>query len=251
MPKLTETQKQRYLRQIIMEDIGEEGQIKLADSRVLVVGTGGLGSPILLYLSAAGVGTIGIVDHDLLEMSNLNRQIIHNSDGLGTPKAYSAAKAISKLNPDVKTRTIYEMIDEENVDDIIRDYDVVVNAVDNLETRYVVNDACLRARKPLIEGGVMGFNGMAMTVLPGNGPCFRCVFPNQVNKPKTGPKKPIGVLGAVPGIIGSIQALETIKVLLGKGEVLNGRVLMLDGLEMNFREVSVKQNPNCLCSKEI
>lgn len=250
MINFTETQKQRYLRQMIMEDIGEEGQIKLTKARVVVIGTGGLGSPILLYLAAAGIGTIGVVDHDLLEMSNLNRQIIHNMDGLCTPKAHSAANAISKLNPDVNIITICEMIHEGNVDDIIQDYDVVVNAVDNLETRYIVNDACLRAKKPLVEGAIMGFNGMAMTILPGHGPCFRCVFPSQIATPKTEPKKPIGVIGAVPGIIGSIQALETIKVLLGKGEVLNGRLLMFDGLEMNFREVPVKQNPECSCSKD-
>lgn len=244
---LSPEQVARYSRHIIMPDVGSVGQRKLLGSKVLIVGAGGLGSPVAVYLALAGVGTIGIVDFDIVDLSNLQRQILHQNKDIGVRKVVSARETLEAYNPDVNV-IIHEMpIDSTNAMDIIPNYDVIVNGADNFPTRYLVNDASYLAGKPLIDGSILLFDGQASTYIPGKG-CYRCVFPEPPPPGEVPSCSEAGVLGALPGIIGTIQATEVIKVILGKGEPLAGRMLLLDALAMDFRIVKVRRNTKCpLC----
>ncbi|NLO88981.1 MAG: HesA/MoeB/ThiF family protein [Clostridia bacterium] len=248
---LSDEQLKRYERQIIMDTIGLEGQEKLNSSKVLVIGTGGLGSPIALYLAAMGVGTLGVVDSDRVEVSNLQRQIIHETPAIRRPKVESARDRINRLNPHIKVEVYNTKLDLSNVMDIISPYDVVVDAVDNFPTRFLVIDACYFTGKPLVEAGVLRWEGQIMTIIPKEGACYRCLFkepplPENVDDPGKA-----GVLGVIPGIIGTLQALEAVKIILGKGNTLSGRMLIFDGLKSSFREIKVPRNPKCpLCGEE-
>ncbi|WP_418790530.1 HesA/MoeB/ThiF family protein [Phosphitispora sp. TUW77] len=245
---LSEKEKNRYHRQLIIKEIGEAGQLMLKAGKVLVAGTGGLGSPVLFYLTAAGIGTIGFIDCDSVDLSNLQRQILHGTDDLEKPKVISAFKKLSALNPVIKLVPINKRVDRDNAADLISGYDVVVDCTDNFSTRYILNEACIKSGKPFVYGGILDLIGQVMTIVPGKGPCFQCVFrepPSSVTLPNKS-----GVLGVVAGTIGSIQAAEAIKLLIGKGKLLTGRLLMYNALEATFREVEVKPDPDCpVCGK--
>lgn len=248
---LTCDEEARYARQIVIPQIGKEGQEKLKSSKVLIVGAGGLGSPSAMYLACAGVGTIGIVDEDVVSISNLQRQILHGSDNLGMRKVESAKRTLGRLNPHVHVITYDIKLSEDRAQSIIAGYDLVVDAVDNLPTRYIVNDACQKLKKPLIEAGVMKFDGMILTILPGKGPCFRCVFPLPPPDGIAGTGWEMGIFGPIPGIIGCMQAVEAVKVLLDIGNPLVGRLIMLSAFDMSWHEIKVSQDPNCAtCGKE-
>jgi adenylyltransferase/sulfurtransferase len=245
---LNENQVSRYSKQIILNDIGIEGQQKLLDSKVLVVGSGGLGSPVLYYLAASGVGTIGIADFDRVGLSNLQRQILHFTEDVGRKKVDSAEEKLNKLNPDVKVIKYTFKLDDQNIEDIIREYDVVIDCTDNFTARYLISDCCYFLKKPLVEGAVVGFMGTLTTIIPDVSPCYRCL--NQI-PPQDGSVPSCadeGILGAIAGVIGTMQALEAIKVLLGIGEILSGRLLFLDGRSMKIDEISLNRNEGCeLC----
>ena len=242
---LTEEQIERYSRHIILKEIGGKGQKKLLNGRVLIIGAGGLGAPIALYLAAAGVGNIGIADADDVDLSNLQRQVIHFTADVGKAKVESAREKIEAINPDVRVTTYKEWVSAANIDDIIRDYDFVIDGTDNFAAKFLINDACVLAGKPYSHGGILRFFGQTITVLPGTSTCYRCVFPAPPPKDAIPTCSQVGVLGVLPGIIGTIQATEAIKFLLGQGELLAGRMLMYDALEMNFRNVPIKRNPRC------
>ncbi len=228
---------ERYSRHILLDEVGEKGQKKLLRSQVLIVGAGGLGSPAAMYLAAAGVGTIGLMDDDVVELTNLQRQIIHATDHLGWRKVDSAREMLARVNPDVKVVTYPERLTEENAQDILEGYDFIIDGVDNFPAKFLINDACVRAGKPFCHGGVLRFEGQLMTYVPGQGPCYRCIF-EEVPEPGEVPGcGEVGVLGVIPGIIGSLQALEALKYLMGVGELMTGRMLILDGLRMKLREV--------------
>jgi len=248
---LTVEQRARYSRHILLPEVGEEGQVKLLESRVLLVGAGGLGSPAALYLAAAGVGTIGIVDFDVVDVSNLQRQILHNVDRIGQPKVDSARDTLTALNPDVKVVTYNTRLTADNVLDIFAEYDVIVDGADNFPTRYLVNDAALHLRKPVVHGSVFRFEGQVTVFDPYVGPCYRCQFP-EPPPPELAPScAEAGVLGVVTGIIGSIQAIEVAKILLDIGEGLTGRLLIYDGLSQEFRTLRVRRDPECpACADE-
>ena len=244
---LSPEQVARYSRHIIMPDVGSAGQRKLLGSKVLIVGAGGLGSPVAMYLALAGVGTIGIVDFDIVELSNLQRQILHQNKDVGVRKVVSARETLKAYNPDVNVILHEEPINSTNAMDIIPNYDIIVNGADNFPTRYLVNDASYLAGKPLVDGSILLFDGQASTYIPGQG-CYRCVFPEPPPPGEVPSCAEAGVLGALPGIIGTIQATEVIKLILGKGEPLAGRMLLLDALAMDFRIVKVRRNSKCpLC----
>ena len=242
---LTESQRTRYSRQLVMPEIGPEGQEKLLSSKVLIIGAGGLGSPAALYLAAAGVGTIGLVDKDEVDLSNLQRQILHSTETLGIPKVESAAARLRSLNPDVNVIEHRLFISENNIDSLIAPYDFVVECTDSFDAKYLINDACVRASKPFCHGAVIRFYGQVMTILPGKGPCYRCAFRKPPEPEKALDAKKLGVLGAIPGVIGCLQALETIRFLTGSGELLTGRLLTFDGLDMYFQTIPLKKDPNC------
>ena len=248
---LTAEQRARYSRHILLPEIGEQGQMKLLESRVLIIGAGGLGSPAALYLAAAGVGTIGIVDFDVVDASNLQRQILHNVDRIGQPKVDSARETLTALNPDVKVVTYNERLSADNVLDIFAEYDVIVDGADNFPTRYLVNDAALHLRKPVVHGSVFRFEGQVTVFDPYVGPCYRCQFP-EPPPPELAPScAEAGVLGVLTGIIGSIQAIEAAKILLDIGEGLTGRLLTYDGLSQEFRTLRVRRDPECpACADE-
>ncbi|GMQ85336.1 MAG: molybdopterin-synthase adenylyltransferase MoeB [Acidimicrobiia bacterium] len=248
---LTAEQRARYSRHILLPEVGEEGQVKLLESSVLLVGAGGLGSPAALYLAAAGVGTIGIVDFDVVDTSNLQRQILHNVERIGQPKVDSARETLTALNPDIKVVTYNERLSAANVLDIFAGYDVVVDGGDNFPTRYLVNDAALHLRIPVVHGSVFRFEGQVTVFDPYVGPCYRCQFP-EPPPPELAPScAEAGVLGALTGIIGSIQAIETVKTLLGIGEGLTGRLLTYDALSQEFRTLRVGRDPGCpACADE-
>jgi molybdopterin/thiamine biosynthesis adenylyltransferase/rhodanese-related sulfurtransferase len=242
---LSEAQNKRYSRHLLVPEVGEQGQLKLLDSKVLLIGAGGLGSPAAFYLAAAGVGTLGIIDADVVEESNLQRQIIHNTKRVGQYKAESAREAIEELNPDVKVVTYIERLDEDNVKRIIADYDVIVDGTDNFPTRYLLNDAALLANKPVVHGSVFRFEGQITVFKPYDGPCYRCLYP-EPPPPALAPScAEAGVLGVLPGIIGLLQATETIKLLLGIGEPLVGRLSTYDALSGEFNELRLFRDPNC------
>jgi len=242
----TEEQIRRYSRQIILPQVGGRGQRKLLESKVLVVGAGGLGSPAALYLAAAGVGTLGLADFDTVDLSNLHRQVLHQTDDVGRPKTTSAAETLRALNSDVSVTLHQERISAENGLKIVEPYDVVVEGSDNFPTKYLINDACVLLGKPLVLGAVYQFEGQAAVFMPGKGPCYRCLFPEIPPQDLIPSCQEAGVLGAVPGIIGSLQAAETLKLLLGVGETLTGRLLVFDGLETSFMDLELKWNPDCL-----
>jgi molybdopterin/thiamine biosynthesis adenylyltransferase/rhodanese-related sulfurtransferase len=241
-------QLQRYSRHFLLAQVGEKGQRKLLRSRVLLIGAGGLGSPTALYLAAAGVGTIGLMDGDVLDITNLQRQILHTTADVGKPKVESGSRTMRALNPDVKVVAIPERITVDNALKIIADYDVVVDGSDNFGTRYLVNDACYLAGKPQVHGSIFQFEGMASVFAPNQGPCYRCLYPTPPPPGLVPSCAEAGVLGVLPGMIGLVQATETIKLLLGIGEPLVGRLLTYDALGMRFREVKLRRDPGCpLC----
>lgn len=238
---------QRYRRQLIMPDIGEQGQLKLKSAKVLVIGAGGLGSPILYYLTAMGVGTLGIIDYDKVEVSNLQRQILHGTKDLNRNKVNSAKDSLSDLNPNTQINIYPLMLTSENGKEIVEKYDIIVTALDNLKTRYLANKLAVELKKPMVEAGVSGWEGIATTIVPGETPCYRCIFPSG---PIDTQGKEIGLVGCLPGILGTIQAMEVIKIILNKGNTLKNRLLVFDGLEMTFNEFKMKRNQNCpTCGK--
>lgn len=237
----------RYSRHIIMPQVGSSGQRKLMDAKVLVVGAGGLGSPAALYMAMAGVGTIGLVDFDTVDLSNLQRQILHHTKDVGRPKIESARDTIAAYNPDVKVIGHNAPLTSDNAMEIISQYDIVMNGADNFATRYLVNDACYLAGKPLVDGSIFTFDGQITVFLPGKG-CYRCLYPAPPPPGLVPNCAEAGVLGVLPGVVGCIQAIEAIKLILDLGESLNGRLLLFDALSMEFRQVKLRRDPNCpLC----
>jgi adenylyltransferase/sulfurtransferase len=244
---LTPEQVKRYSRHIIMPQVGSKGQRNLLDAKVLIIGAGGLGSPVAVYLALAGVGTIGIVDFDVVEISNLQRQILHRQSDIGKSKVLSAQESLAEYNSDVKVVGHEAPLTSENAMDIIPQYDIVVNGADNFAARYLVNDASYLSGKPLVDGSILIFDGQASVFIPGQG-CYRCLFPTPPPPGVVPSCAEAGVLGALPGLVGSIQAVETMKLILGAGEPLVGRLLLIDALSMDFRTVKLRRNPQCpLC----
>ena len=244
---LTPYQVRRYSRHIIMPQVGSKGQRSLLDAKVLIVGAGGLGSPIAIYLALAGVGTLGIVDFDVVDVTNLQRQILHHNDDVGRRKVESARATLKAYNPDVDVIVHEEPITSENAMGIMEGYDIVVNGADNFPARYLVNDAAYLSNKPLVDGSILIFDGMASVFLPGEG-CYRCLFPEPPPPGEVPSCAEAGVLGMLPGLVGTIQATETVKLIMDIGRSLSGRLLLIDGLEMEFREVKLRRNPECpLC----
>ena len=247
LPRALNAEKRaRYSRHLLIPEVGEEGQLKLLDARILLVGAGGLGSPASLYLAAAGVGRLGIVDADVVDASNLQRQIIHSTDALGRPKVESARAALRALNPDVDVVAYEERLTSENVDRILADgWDVIVDGADNFPTRYLVNDAAVWHDVPVVHGSIYRFEGQVTVFAPGTGPCYRCLFPSPP-PPELAPScAEGGVLGVLPGIIGSLQANEALKLTLGVGDPLVGRLLLFDALDATFTEVALRRDPSC------
>jgi sulfur-carrier protein adenylyltransferase/sulfurtransferase len=247
LPRVLDPERRsRYSRHLLIPEVGEEGQLKLLDSRVLLIGAGGLGSPASLYLAAAGVGRLGIVDDDRVDASNLQRQIAHSTESLGEWKADSAKRTLEALNPDVEVVAYKERLTSENVDRILADgWDVIVDGADNFPTRYLVNDASVFHDIPVVHGSIYRFEGQVTVFKPHQGPCYRCLFP-QPPPPELAPScAEGGVLGVLPGIIGSLQANEALKLALGIGESLSGRLLLFDALETEFSEVTLRRDPNC------
>ncbi len=241
---LDATQLDRYSRHVIMDEVGPEGQQRLLEGRVLVLGAGGLGSPVIQYLAAAGVGTIGIVDDDVVERSNLQRQIVHGDDDVGEPKVESAARFVERLNPDVDVDRHAVRLDPDNAHELIGGYDLVVDCADNFSTRYVVNDVARIEATPVVHGAIYKFEGQATTLVP-DGPCYRCLFP-EPPEPGTVPDcAATGVLGVLPGTVGCIQATEAVKLLLDAGETLDARLLFYDAMDMSFETVEYARNPDC------
>ena len=242
---LTPEQVTRYSRHIIMSQVGSTGQRKVLAAKVLIVGAGGLGSPIALYLALAGVGTIGLVDFDIVDLSNLQRQILHQNADIGRPKVESAKETLNAYNPDVNVVTHPAPLTSDNAMEIIGQYDIVVNGADNFAARYLVNDACVFLKKPLVDGSILLFDGRATVYLPGEG-CYRCLFPEPPPPGMVPSCAEAGVLGALCGIIGSIQATETLKLVLGIGESLSGRLLLIDALSMEVRRLKIRRDPKCV-----
>ncbi len=247
----TPEQRQRYSRHFLLNEVGVEGQEKLLDAKVLLLGAGGLGSPTALYLAAAGVGTLGIVDDDVVDVSNLQRQVIHATSRVGVPKVDSAEQAINDLNPDVVVRKYQTRLDASNIVDIIKDYDIVVDGVDNFPTRYLLNDASVRLKIPVVSAAILGFEGQLSVFAPYDGPCYRCLFrqpPPAELAPSCGAN---GVLGVLPGTMGLLQATEVVKLIIGQGEPLIGRLMIYDALSATTTELKVRRDPECpICSRE-
>ncbi len=248
-PELTAAQRARYSRHLILDEVGEAGQARLLRSRVLLLGAGGLGSPAALYLAAAGVGTLGLVDLDVVDASNLQRQILHATSRVGMSKVDSAEKAITDINPDVKIVKFEERLDSSNVERIFAGFDVVVDGCDNFPTRYLVNDASVFMNIPVVHGSIFRFEGQVTTFVPKAGPCYRCLYPEPPPAHLAPSCAEAGVLGILPGIIGTMQATEAIKFLLGKGNLLQGRLVCYDSMRMKFRELKLRRDPKCpVCS---
>ncbi len=245
-PKLTEAQLDRYSRHLLLPEVGEKGQAKLLNAKVLLLGAGGLGSPAALYLAAAGVGTIGLVDADVVDASNLQRQILHGTSRVGMPKVDSAEKALSDLNPDVQVVKYQERLNSENVDKIFgAGWDVIIDGCDNFPTRYLVNDASLFHKIPVVHGSIFRFEGQVTTFAPFEGPCYRCLYPEPPPAHLAPSCAEAGVLGILPGIVGTLQATEAIKIILGKGDSLAGRLLTYDSLGVSFRNLKLRRDKNC------
>ncbi len=245
MQEFTEDQLQRYSRHIILPEVGAKGQKKLLAAKVFIIGAGGLGSPVGYYLAAAGVGTIGIIDDDSVEISNLQRQIAHSTKTLGMLKVESAKATFEALNPDVNVIGIAERLSKGTIMNLIKDYDVVVDGSDNFPTRYLVNDACVLMKKPLVSGAILRFEGQVTTVVPGEGHCYRCLFEEMPPEGLMPSCREAGVIGAITGVIGSLQAIEVIKLIIGKGEALKNTLLIYDALKTTFRRVCVPRNDKC------
>ena len=247
---LTPYQVSRYSRHIIMPQVGSVGQRKLLDAKVLMVGAGGLGSPITIYLTLAGVGTVGLVDFDDVDVTNLQRQILHFNDDIGRSKVESAVETLKAYNPDTTVNVHEEPISSVNAMEIMKDYDVIINGADNFPTRYLVNDAAYLSGKTLVDGSILLFDGQATTYIPGQG-CYRCLFPTPPPPGEVPSCAEAGVLGMLPGMVGTIQATEVVKQILGVGDSLSGRLLIIDALSMEFRTVKIRRNPQCpLCGDE-
>lgn len=242
---LNEEQIERYSRHIILKEVGYAGQLKLLNNSVLIIGAGGLGAPIGLYLAAAGVGKIGIIDGDKVDITNLQRQVIHHTSDIGVDKVTSAANKMRAINPDIEVVTYKDLFMADNAFSLLKDYDFVIDGTDNFPAKFLVNDACVLAHKPFSHGGILRFNGQTMTVVPGKSACYRCVFyapppPNSVPSCSQA-----GVLGVLAGVLGTLQATEAIKFLLGKGDLLQNQLLTYDALSLNFRKINFKPNPKC------
>lgn len=247
---LSAEQLKRYSRHIMLPEVGEEGQGKILDAKVLFIGAGGLGSPSALYLAAAGVGTIGIVDDDVVDESNLQRQVLHNMNRLGQPKVESARQTLQSLNPDVHVVAHQTRLSSENILEILAGYDLVIDGADNFPTRYLLNDAALKLGKPVIHASIFRFEGQVTTFLPNEGPCYRCMYPDPPPPGMAPSCQEAGVLGVLPGIMGSLQATEALKIILGIGQTLSGRLLVFDALGTKFRTLKLRKDPNCrVCSK--
>ena len=240
-------QLERYSRHIILKEVGVKGQKKLLNAKVLIIGAGGLGAPCAMYLAAAGVGTIGIADADEVDLSNLQRQIIHATEDVGKPKVQSAKETINKMNPDVTVNTYHEFVSSENILKIIKDYDFIIDGTDNFPAKFLINDACVMAKKPFCHAGIIRFQGQLMTYVPGQGPCYRCVFKEPPPKDAVPTCKQAGVIGAMGGIIGSLQAMEAVKYITGTGELLTGYLLTFNALKMEFRKIKLPK-PNGKCA---
>jgi adenylyltransferase/sulfurtransferase len=249
--ELSEQQIDRYSRQIILQEVGGSGQEKLLTSKVLIIGAGGLGSPAALYLAGAGVGTLGIIDFDVVDLTNLQRQIIHDTQDVGKEKVVSAAEKIKAFNPDITVKTYSEPARAANLGEIVKEYDFVLDGTDNFAAKFLINDACYFAKVPFSHAGILRFDGQVLTVLPGQSTCYRCVF----DKPPPAGLVPscsqAGVLGSLAGVIGCLQATEVLKYLLGVGKLLTDRLLIFDGLAMQFRQVDLSRNPDCrICGQK-
>jgi molybdopterin/thiamine biosynthesis adenylyltransferase/rhodanese-related sulfurtransferase len=248
---LSAEQRDRYSRHLLMDEVGIEGQLKLLDAKVLLLGAGGLGSPTALYLAAAGVGTLGIVDNDVVDLSNLQRQVIHTTDRVGVSKVDSAAETIAQLNPDVKVVKYPVRIDASNIMEIVEGYDVIVDGLDNFPTRYLLNDASVRLRIPVVSASILGFDGQLSVFAPYDGPCYRCLYPTPPPAELAPSCGANGVLGVLPGTMGLLQATEVVKLILGEGEPLIGRLLLYEALGATFTELKVRRDPDCpICSRD-
>ena len=247
----TNEQLERYSRHIILQEVGVKGQKKLLNASVLIIGAGGLGAPAALYLAAAGVGTIGIVDADEVDLSNLQRQVIHTTNDVGKAKVKSAAETMEAVNPDVTVKTYRTFVDSSNIMDLIKDYDFIIDGTDNFPAKFLINDACVMAEKPFSHAGIIRFKGQLMTYVPGEGPCYRCVFKNPPPKDAVPTCKQAGVIGAMGGVIGSLQAMEAIKYIIGKGDLLTGKLLTYDALKMEFHTIKLPKDDHCaVCGDE-
>jgi sulfur-carrier protein adenylyltransferase/sulfurtransferase len=248
---LSAEQKSRYSRHVLLPEIGLEGQLKLLDAKVLLLGAGGLGAPTALYLAAAGVGTLGVVDDDVVDLSNLQRQVIHANDRIGVPKVDSAEQTINGLNPDVEVVKYQTRLDSSNIMEIIEGYDVIVDGVDNFPTRYLLNDATVRLRIPVVSASILGFDGQLSVFAPYEGPCYRCLYPTPPPAELAPSCGANGVLGVLPGTMGMLQATEVIKLITGAGDPLIGRLLLYEALSASFTELKVRRDPGCpICSRE-
>ncbi len=251
MFNFSDEQVHRYSRHIILPDVGGKGQTKLLESKVLIIGTGGLGAPAAMYLAAAGVGTLGIVDDDMVELSNLQRQIVHFTTDVGVHKTESAANKLTAMNPDVDVIQHQCRINASNIMEIFEPYDVVLDCTDNFPTRFLINDACVMSKKPLIHAGIFRFEGQCFTIKPDEGPCYRCLFPEPPPPGMVPSCQEAGILGCVAGVMGTVQATEAVKVLLNIGEPLVGKLLTFDALEMRFRQVKIPRDKDCpVCSEK-
>src|SRR5919198_1109098 len=252
VPKtLTAEQRDRYSRHVLVPEVGLEGQLKLLDAKVLCLGAGGLGSPVALYLAAAGVGTLGIVDDDVVDLSNLQRQVIHKTTGVGTPKVDSAEEAVKALNPDVDVVKYQTRLDASNIMEIIDGYDVIVDGVDNFPTRYLLNDASVRLQIPVVSASILGFEGQLSVFKPYDGPCYRCLYPTPPPAELAPSCGAAGVLGVLPGVMGLLQSVEVIKLVTGACEPLIGRLLLYDALSTTFTDLKVRRDPDCpICSRD-
>jgi thiazole biosynthesis adenylyltransferase ThiF len=243
---MTDEQIERYSRHIILKEVGAKGQKKLLNAKVLIIGAGGLGAPAAMYLAAAGVGTIGIVDADEVDLSNLQRQIIHTTADIGKPKVKSAKETMNAMNPDVEVKTYHKFVDSSNIRELIRDYDFIIDGTDNFPAKFLINDACVMEKKPFSHAGIIRFKGQLMTYVPGQGPCYRCVFKNPPPKDAVPTCKQAGVIGAMGGVIGSLQAMEAIKYIVGVGELLTGKLLTYDAINQEFRKIKLPSDThNC------
>lgn len=245
MLPFTEEQIRRYSRHIILPEVGGKGQQRLLQAKVLLIGAGGLGSPAAYYLAAAGVGTLGIADFDLVDISNLQRQVLHATADVGRPKTVSAKETLNGLNPDVQIPTHQEKLTASNIMGILAQYDLVIDGCDNFPTRYLINDACVLLGKPNVHGSVFRFEGQATVFSPGVGPCYRCLYPEPPPPGLVPNCQEAGVLGVLPGVIGLLQAVEALKLILGIGQPLIGRLLLFDALNLEFKELKLKRNSNC------
>jgi molybdopterin/thiamine biosynthesis adenylyltransferase/rhodanese-related sulfurtransferase len=249
--RLTDEQRERYSRHLLVPEIGLEGQLRLLDAKVLLLGAGGLGAPAAFYLAAAGVGTLGIVDDDVVDLSNLQRQIVHTVDRVGMPKVDSAEQAIHELNPGVNVVKYKTRLDASNIMEIVEGYDVIVDGVDNFPTRYLLNDATVRLKIPVVSASILGFDGQLSVFAPYDGPCYRCLYPTPPPAELAPSCGANGVLGALPGIMGVLQAIEVVKLITGSGEPMIGRLLLYEALSTSFTDLKVRRDPDCpICSRD-